>query len=80
MQTVVIRLQELHMQESAESPIIVALLFAVRCIVPLLLMLGVSYLLRRLGLIAELPSPPPDQNNGNNGNHKPGGGIAHGKA
>ncbi len=66
------------MPEAPESPIIVALLFLVRCLVPLLLMLGVSYLLRRLGLIAPPPSPPPDRNDGNNGNSN--GGVAHGKA
>jgi hypothetical protein len=70
------------MQETAESPIVVALLFVARCVVPLLLMLGISYLLRRLGLIAE-PPPPPENNDsgsrGNNGNQN-GGGVAHGKA
>lgn len=70
------------MSEAAESPIVVAILFALRCLVPLLLMLGVSYLLKRLGLIAEPPSAPPDEANGNghNGNRKSGGGVAHGKA
>jgi hypothetical protein len=70
------------MSEAAESPIVVALLFALRCLVPLLLMLGVSYLLKRLGLIAEPPQAPPEENNGNNGTNgkrKPGGGVAHGK-
>ena len=67
------------MPDSSESPVIVALLFAARCLVPLLLMLGISYLLRRLGLIAEPPPPPPEENNGQNGNNNPGG-IAHGKA
>ena len=71
------------MQESTGSTFVVeALLFAARCVLPLLLMLGISYLLRRLGLIAEAPPPPPDQNNGNNSNNDKtaGGGIAHGKA
>ncbi len=62
----------------AESPIVVALLFAVRCLVPLLIMLGVSYLLKRLGLIAEPPAPPPGENNGKGGRLKPGGGVSHG--
>lgn len=66
------------MSEATESPIIVAILFAARCLVPLLIMLGVSYLLKRLGLIKDLPAPPPDQNNGNGGKLKPGGGVAHG--
>ncbi len=65
------------MSEAAESPIVVALLFAVRCLVPLLIMLGVSYLLKRFGLIAEPPSAPPDKNNGNGNKLKPGG-MAHG--
>jgi len=70
------------MQDTSESPIIVALLFVARCVVPLLFMLGISYLLRRLGLIAEPPPPPENNNNGShdgNGNQN-GGGIAHGKA
>jgi hypothetical protein len=68
------------MSESAESPLVVAILFAARCLIPLIIMLGVSYLLKRLGLIADVPQPPKDENNGNgNGNRlKPGGGIAHG--
>lgn len=69
------------MSEATESPIVVAILFALRCMVPLLIMLGVSYLLKRLGLIAELPKSPPEENgNGQNGKPKPGGGVAHGKA
>ena len=66
------------MPDTTESPIIVALLFVARCGVPLLIMLGISYLLRRLGLIAEPPPPPPNGNGNNNDNN--GGGIAHGKA
>ena len=71
------------MQQGTEGPIflIEAVLFVLRCLVPLLLMLGVSYLLKRLGLITPPPPPPPDRNNDNNGNHKNnGGGVAHGKA
>ena len=75
------------MQDNTESTLVVeALLFAARCLLPLLLMLGVSYLLRRLGLIAAPPPPPPEVNdgengpNGNNGNDTiAGGGVAHGK-
>ena len=73
------------MQDTSESPVLIeALLFVARCVLPLLIMLGISYLLRRLGLIAEPPSPPPDApegRNSSNGNNKTaGGGIAHGKA
>lgn len=69
------------MQDGTEGPIflIEALLFVLRCLVPLLLMLGVSYLLKRLGLIAPPPPTPPEHTNGKNDQHK-GGGVAHGKA
>jgi hypothetical protein len=43
---------------SGANPVIVFLLFIVRCLVPLAVMLGLSYLLRRFGWIKE-PSPPP---------------------
>ena len=46
------------LEGSSANPFIVLLLFVVRCLVPLALMLGLSYLLRRLGWIKE-PAPPP---------------------
>ena len=64
------------------NPIIIVLMFVARCLVPLLIMLALSYLLRRLGLIKAPPSPPPayetengepDENNQNKGD------LAHGK-
>jgi hypothetical protein len=69
------------MQEGTEGPVflIEAVLFVLRCLVPLLLMLGLSYLLKRLGLITPPPPPPPDRDDGNN-NKTNGGGVAHGKA
>lgn len=63
------------MQESSANPLIVVLLFLVRCLVPLALMLGASYLLRRLGLITE-PSPPP--NHQVNGSEASGSSLAKG--
>ncbi len=69
------------MNSSDSNPAIIALFFVLRCLVPLAVMLGISYLLRRLKLIAEPPKPPPgwdnkDQDSSNN----PGeGGMAHGK-
>jgi hypothetical protein len=52
------------MNETAANPIIVALLFILRCLVPLAILLGVSYLLRRLGLVAvESPEPPDELDN-----------------
>ena len=70
------------MQEATEGPIFLveALLFVLRCVVPLLLMLGLSYLLKRFGLISPPPSPPPDRDNDNNHDQSNGGGVAHGKA
>jgi hypothetical protein len=70
------------MQEATEGPIFLveALLFVLRCVVPLLLMLGVSYLLKRFGLISPPPPPPPDRDNENNHDKSNGGGVAHGKA
>ena len=40
------------MENANTNPFLVALFFIVRCLVPLLIMLGVSYLLKRFGLIA----------------------------
>jgi len=46
------------MDETSANPLIVVLLFLLRCLLPLVLMLGVSHLLRRWGLIGEPQSPP----------------------
>ena len=70
------------MQEGTEGPVVLieTVLFVLRCLVPLLLMLGVSYLLKRFGLISPPPPPPPDRDNENNHDKSNGGGVAHGKA
>lgn len=47
-----------RMDEMSANPLIVFLLFLLRCLVPLLFMLGLSYVLRRLGLIGESSQPP----------------------
>jgi hypothetical protein len=62
------------------NPWIIALMFVVRCLVPLLFMLGLAYLLRRWGLIKEPPAPPSDfdQPRGKPENDNEGG-LAHGK-
>ncbi len=70
------------MENANTNPFFVALFFIVRCLVPMLIMLGISYLLKRLGLITPPPEPPPDSDNGdNNGDHQhPNngeGGLAH---
>lgn len=46
------------MNDTPANPIIMALLFILRCLVPLVILFGISYLLRRLGLVAESPEPP----------------------
>ncbi|MEW5869790.1 MAG: hypothetical protein AB1894_10985 [Chloroflexota bacterium] len=66
------------MHEATANPFLVSLICAARCLVPLAIMLGVSYLLKRFGLIAESPKPPAESNNGNHNNDN--GGLAHGKA
>ncbi len=66
------------------NPLLVGLFFILRCVVPLLAMLGVSYLLKKLGFIQPPPPPPPGWDNGNNATEKDKpnntGGVAHGKA
>ena len=46
------------MSETPANPVFVALLFILRCLVPLVILFGISYLLRKLGLVAETPEPP----------------------
>lgn len=46
------------MNEPSASPLLVALLFILRCLVPLAILFGISYLLRKWGLVAETPEPP----------------------
>jgi hypothetical protein len=46
------------------NPFVIGLMFVGRCLVPLLVMLGVSYLLHELGLLKEAPPPPVEMVNG----------------
>lgn len=48
------------MSETTTNPVFVALLFILRCLVPLVILFGISYILRKLGLVAETPEPPVD--------------------
>ncbi|HSB90351.1 MAG TPA: hypothetical protein VLD63_10050 [Anaerolineales bacterium] len=50
------------MDEQVANPLIVAVLFVLRCLGPVAIILGISYLLRRLGWITEAPAPPPSGN------------------
>jgi hypothetical protein len=43
------------MEDSPANPIFIFLFFVARCFVPLLIMLGISALLRKLGYIHEAP-------------------------
>ena len=62
------------------NPLFVIFLYILRCLVPLGLMLGVSYLLRHFGFIKEPPPPPSDWNDQDENNHNgaTNGGLAHG--
>jgi len=56
------------MGDLTTNPVYVAILCIGRCLVPLLLLFGISYLLRRLGVIAKPAPPPADyQNREDNG-------------
>jgi hypothetical protein len=65
------------MENASANPIIVALLCLLRCLVPLIIMLGFSYLLKRLGLIAETPKRPEELSEKDNPNNEKGD-LAHG--
>ena len=52
------------MNESASNPFVQVVFFCLRCGVPVVLMLGVSYLLKRMGVIAPAPKPPPGWDDG----------------
>ena len=66
------------MDNTPAGPFFVILLFILRCLVPLLILMGISYILRKFGLVSEPhKSPPKDQ--GNNHNSIDQGGLEHGK-
>lgn len=64
------------MNKAELNPAYIVVLYILRCLVPLAIMLGISYLLRRLGLIKEPPHPPKDWDGNNNESVE--GGVAHG--
>ena len=63
------------MQDSVANPVVVVLLFLARCLVPVGLLLGFSYLLRRLGLVQGPPPPPNKPDNSQTSNE----GMQHGR-
>jgi len=62
------RVEAEKMNDVASNPVYIALLCILRCLIPLLVLFGISYLLRRLGVVAK-PAPPPAeyQNSEDNG-------------
>ena len=67
------------MDSSAANPAIIILMFVARCLVPLVIMLGISYLLRKLGLIPESPQPPEGEVLEENASSATEGDLVHGK-
>jgi len=67
------------MENASANQIIVALLCLLRCLVPLIIMLGISYLLKRLGLITEPPERPDEPSENEIPNNEKGD-LAHGNA
>ena len=48
------------------NPFFVALLYLARFLIPIVILLGISYLLRRLGIIAKPPITPSDDDENEN--------------
>jgi len=59
------------MNDTSANPLFVALLFILRCIVPLAILFGISYLLRKMGLVAVEAPEPPDEKIGGEAADKP---------
>lgn len=72
------------MDKATANPLWVGLFFILRCLVPLVVMLVLSYLFKRLGLIQPLSKPPTGWDNGHNetenGDQTNSGSLSHGKA
>jgi len=49
------------MDKSDPGPIFLLIFFILRCVLPVLFLIGISYILRRLGFISKSPPPPPEQ-------------------
>lgn len=66
------------MDNSQASPFIVIFFFILRCLVPLIILMGISYLLRKFGLVSETHRRPPKDPEINHNSIDPGG-LQHGK-
>jgi hypothetical protein len=57
------------MNDNSTGPLVVGLLFILRCVIPLAILFGISYLLQRLGLVndyaAEKKNRSPENAGGN---------------
>lgn len=53
------------MNDTPANPIFVALFFILRCFVPVAVLFGISYLLRKMGLVATDDPEPPDERDEN---------------
>jgi hypothetical protein len=64
----VLQVEGVKMVDVTANPVYVALLCIARCLIPLLILFGISWLLRHFGVIAK-PAPPPAefQNSEDNG-------------
>ncbi len=51
------------MGDASANPVFVALLCVARCLIPLLILFGVSYLLRHFGVIAKAAPPTTEYEN-----------------
>ena len=71
------------MNTPESNPLFVLLLFVLRCLVPLAVMIGVSYLLKKFGFIKtppELPTNYEDEDENSDASNHTNGDLAHGKA
>jgi len=59
------------MNDTSANPLFVALLFILRCVVPLAILFGISYLLRKMGLVAVESPEPPNKNGDGTGETTP---------
>ena len=63
------------MNDSSNGPVIMIFLFILRCLIPLAIMFGISYILQRLGLVGyqadEDSSHPQEPDSEDHGNQNP---------
>lgn len=65
------------MDEQNATPLVIAFFFVIRCLVPLIIMLGISFILKKAGLISDTPKRPEEHREDNAGSQNGNGGFAH---